>query len=107
WLLFWLRDLAFRDYLKQEPARFQVNSYHFTVPTLSGQENSMCALQTSLENVRADSTQPIIEADGNAVLYLGDCFSILPQLRGIDAVVTDPPYCIGYKYRSYDDSPSK
>ena len=29
---------------------------------------------------------------GNAVLYLGDCLEILPALRRVDAVVTDPPY---------------
>lgn len=29
---------------------------------------------------------------GDAVLYLGDCMSILPRLPKVDAVVTDPPY---------------
>ena len=33
---------------------------------------------------------------GNATLYCGDCLEILPSLKGIDAVVTDPPYGIGY-----------
>lgn len=33
---------------------------------------------------------------GNATLYLGDCREILPSLVAIDAVVTDPPYGIGY-----------
>lgn len=31
---------------------------------------------------------------GDATLYLGDCREILPQLSGIDACVTDPPYGI-------------
>jgi len=44
---------------------------------------------------------------GNATLYRADCFDILPQLHNIDAVVTDPPYGIGFTYRSYDDSPDK
>jgi len=44
-------------------------------------------------------------AIGNATLYRGDCFDILPRLRGIDAVVTDPPYGIGFEYRSHEDSP--
>ncbi len=29
-------------------------------------------------------------------LYLGDCREILPTLEGVDAVVTDPPYGIGF-----------
>ncbi|MDX1968853.1 MAG: site-specific DNA-methyltransferase [Planctomycetaceae bacterium] len=43
---------------------------------------------------------------GPATLYRGDCFDVLPQLHHIDAVVTDPPYGIGYGYRSYDDDPA-
>jgi len=33
---------------------------------------------------------------GKATLYLGDCLEILPTLKGINAVVSDPPYGIGY-----------
>jgi len=29
---------------------------------------------------------------GNAELYLGDCLEIMPSLRMVDAVITDPPY---------------
>ena len=29
-------------------------------------------------------------------LYCGDCREILPTLRGVDAVVSDPPYGIGF-----------
>jgi site-specific DNA-methyltransferase (adenine-specific) len=43
---------------------------------------------------------------GNATLYRADCFDVLPGLSGIDAVVTDPPYGIGFQYRSCDDSPN-
>jgi len=32
---------------------------------------------------------------GLATLYLGDCSEVLPTLRQVDAVVTDPPYGIG------------
>jgi DNA modification methylase len=39
-------------------------------------------------------------------LYLGDCREILPTLGKVDAVVTDPPYGIGFKYESHDDDPS-
>ena len=37
-----------------------------------------------------------IEHIGDATLYLGDCREILPTLGKVDAVVTDPPYGIGY-----------
>jgi site-specific DNA-methyltransferase (adenine-specific) len=38
--------------------------------------------------------------------YLGDCLDVLDQLpRGsIDAIVTSPPYNLGIRYRSYDDT---
>ena len=36
------------------------------------------------------------EVIGNATLYLGDCMEILPTLKPVDAVVTDPPYGIGF-----------
>ena len=39
-----------------------------------------------------------IERIGDAVLYLGDCREILPTLGKVDAVVTDPPYGIGYQH---------
>lgn len=36
---------------------------------------------------------------GNATLYLGDCLEILPLIRKqVDAVVSDPPYGIGYRH---------
>jgi DNA modification methylase len=39
-------------------------------------------------------TEPRIERIGDAILYEGDCYTILPQLPTVDAVVTDPPYGI-------------
>lgn len=33
---------------------------------------------------------------GNAALYLGDCLEVLPTLPKVDAVITDPPYGIGF-----------
>ena len=40
-------------------------------------------------------------------LYRGDCLDILPTLPDgcVDAVVTDPPFGIGFKYESHDDDP--
>jgi len=40
-----------------------------------------------------------VETIGDATLYLGDCREILPTLPKVDAVVTDPPYGIGYVHR--------
>lgn len=42
---------------------------------------------------------------GNATLYLGDCQDILPMLPKVDAVITDPPFGVGFKYESHDDTP--
>jgi len=44
------------------------------------------------------------ERIGDATLYLGDCRDVLPGLSGVDAVVTDPPYGIGFDYLSYADT---
>lgn len=44
-----------------------------------------------------------VEHIGEATLYLGDCREILPTLGKVDAVVTDPPYGIGFKYESHKD----
>lgn len=43
---------------------------------------------------------------GPATLYRGNAFDVLPTLsRGsADVAITDPPYGIGFKYRSYDRS---
>jgi len=40
-------------------------------------------------------------------IICGDCLEILPTLAAgsVDAVITDPPYGIGFKYELYDDSP--
>jgi site-specific DNA-methyltransferase (adenine-specific)/modification methylase len=47
-----------------------------------------------------------IEHIGDAVLHLGDCRDILPTLGPVDAVVTDPPYGIGWKPRvTHQDQP--
>lgn len=45
---------------------------------------------------------------GDATLYLGDCLDVVaawPECFRVDAVVTDPPFCVGFKYESHDDRP--
>lgn len=46
------------------------------------------------------------EVIGDCALYLGDCLEVLPTLKPVDAVVTDPPYGIrldkGMRYGGYD-----
>jgi site-specific DNA-methyltransferase (adenine-specific)/modification methylase len=63
-------------------------------------------------------TRHAIETIGDAVLYLGDCREILPELERVDAVVTDPPYGIsitrsnrisvsrGFGGECWDDAPA-
>ena len=48
--------------------------------------------------------EPVTFLDGAMTLYCGDCREILPTLGRVDAVVTDPPYGIGFKYESHVDS---
>ncbi len=60
---------------------------------------------------------PVEFLDGRVKLYCGDCREILPTLGKVDAVVTDPPYGVGYEgsitkhrrngfaYESFDDTP--
>lgn len=45
------------------------------------------------------------EIIGDCRLILGDCREVLPTLGPVDAVVTDPPYGVGFKYASHDDRP--
>ncbi len=44
-----------------------------------------------------------IEKISDATLYLGDCLEILPTLGKVDAVVTDPPYCVGFVGKTEND----
>jgi site-specific DNA-methyltransferase (adenine-specific) len=41
---------------------------------------------------------------GECTLYRGDCLEVLPTLAVSDAAITDPPYNVGLKYASVDDS---
>jgi len=42
---------------------------------------------------------------GNCTLYLDDCLEVMKDLPKVDAVITDPPYGIGFKYESHNDTP--
>jgi DNA modification methylase len=48
-------------------------------------------------------TEPYYE-DGPVVIYAGDCLDVLPTLpdASADAVVTDPPYLLGFMGREWD-----
>lgn len=50
------------------------------------------AIQTMREKLESFPKEVI----GGCTLYLGDCREILPLLPKVDAVVTDPPYGIGF-----------
>ena len=40
--------------------------------------------------------------DDSATIYLGDCREIAPQLSGVTAVVTDPPYGLEFMGKEWD-----
>ncbi len=44
------------------------------------------------------------ETIGDARLICADCLEVLPTLEPVDAVVTDPPYNVGFSYASHDDA---
>ena len=46
---------------------------------------------------------PRVERIGDATLYLGDCRDVLPLLSGVDALVTDPPYAVGFTGKTEND----
>lgn len=47
-----------------------------------------------------------VEKTEHCTLYLGDCLDVLPTLGKVDAVVTDPPYGIGWRPRvNHKDQP--
>ncbi len=56
---------------------------------------------------RTSNSQPLVRHIGTATLYHGDCFAIMPTLKPVAAVITDPPYGIGFQYRTYDDNPEE
>lgn len=52
--------------------------------------------------------KPTWESDcGTVKLWCADCRDVLPVIGPVDAIVTDPPYGIGFQYASHDDDPAK
>lgn len=46
-----------------------------------------------------------VEMIGDCILIQGDCLKVMPHLKPVDAVVTDPPYGIGLEYGGqFEDS---
>jgi site-specific DNA-methyltransferase (adenine-specific) len=63
----------------------------------------------SLARTRAHRDAPYDVFDtgrSRLTFYLGDCLDVLAGLPGstVSAIVTSPPYNLGIRYRSYDDS---
>jgi len=48
---------------------------------------------------------PYYDHDG-ITIYHGDCRDVLPQIRGVDVVLTDPPYSSGGAHRSDRNMPT-
>lgn len=46
-----------------------------------------------------------LETIGLATLYLADNREAFPLVGQVDAVITDPPYGVGFAYASHDDTP--
>lgn len=50
---------------------------------------------------------PFYKRDG-ITIYHGDCMSVMPHLDiSFDAVITDPPFGIGFSYDLHDDDPAQ
>ena len=67
--------------------------------TYNAADNSAKSYALAIETMREKLESFRCERIGDAVLYLGDCRELLPLLPKVDAVVTDPPYGIGWKPR--------
>ena len=53
-----------------------------------------------------DKVKPYYEENG-IVIYNADCREVLPSLVKVEAVISDPPFGIGFDYGTYNDDPAK
>ena len=60
-----------------------------------------------LSSIDVSAFQHWLSPGGEVLLINADCMAVLPLLPKVDAVVTDPPYGVGFDYASYDDDPNK
>lgn len=44
---------------------------------------------------------------GGITIYHGDCREILPRIKAVDVVLTDPPYNVGINYGAHNDKMSE
>ena len=51
--------------------------------------------------------EKVLSGDSDGCIVCGDCLEVMADMPDgcVDAVVTDPPFGIGFKYNSYKDSP--
>jgi site-specific DNA-methyltransferase (adenine-specific) len=47
--------------------------------------------------------KPYFDRDG-ITIYHGDCLEIAPGIEGVDTVVTDPPYGVGFREEAWDET---
>ena len=57
-------------------------------------------------STRPTTYKTITTKRGSLRFYLGDCVAVLAALdpATVSAIVTSPPYNLGIRYRSYDDT---
>ena len=51
----------------------------------------------AVTGAHGSSLQRLVGRHSWCVLYHADCLDVLKELQSVDAVITDPPYGIGYQ----------
>jgi len=71
--------------------------------TYNAADNSAKSYALAIETMREKLESFHRVQIGDCTLYNADCREVLPLLPNVNAVVTDPPYGIGFKYESHID----